>query len=118
MTAVEPRDLSADERALLRLLLRDATFPGAQELAGQVEHAKVVGGLQTLLDLEVPPAIRRAATEDGVVPVRAFVHADDGEVEGEVIVWVKDGYLSGLEYAWYTDHAPAGMPEPDRVRVS
>jgi hypothetical protein len=118
MTAQERRDLTANERSLLRLLLRDAGFPGGQELAAQVEDVAIVGGPPTLLHLEVPPTVSPAGAEDGVIPVRAFVHGDDGEIEGEVMVWVKNGYLSGLEFAWYSDSTPTGMPEASRVRVT
>jgi hypothetical protein len=117
MTDAQPRALTPNERALLALLLSQKWFSGAQELAAQIEHARVVGGLATLLDLEVPPTAAIAARDDGPIPVRAFVEAPDGHVQGEVLVWVKGGYLSGVEFAWYTDDAPLEMPSPDRLRV-
>lgn len=117
MTIIEPRDLTTRERDLLRLLLSPDAFPGARELAAQVDGTKVVGGLATLLDLEAPRATPTAIRRDGPIPVRAFVQSPDGELSGEVLVWVKDGYLSGLEFAWYSDDAPTEMPEPDWIRV-
>jgi hypothetical protein len=116
MNTSRSRDLAPNERALLSYLLQ-ASFPGAQELAAQVEGTKVVGGLPTLLDLAAPRTAPIAALADGPIPVRAYVEAQGGQVEGELLVWVKDGYLSGLEFAWYTDEAPSEMPSPDRVRI-
>jgi hypothetical protein len=117
MTDAQPRPLTPKERALLDLLLSQKSFPGAQELAAQIEHARVVGGLATLLDLEVLPTAVIANCDDGPIPVRAFVESPDGEVQGEVLVWVKGGYLSGIEFAWYTDEAPSELPSPDCLRV-
>jgi hypothetical protein len=115
--AVSSLHLNAYLYALLRLLLQGAVFDGARELAEQIDAAKVVGGIPTLLDLEVTRSVAAAPAQDGVIPVRAFVHALKGEVEGEVMVWLTDGYLSGLEYARYSDEAPTSMPPPARVRV-
>lgn len=117
MTMTEPRDLSRKELALLRLLLSVNTFPGAHELASQVEGTKVAGGLRTLLNLDAPRSALMAKRQDGPIPVRAFVQSPGGETVGEILVWVKDGYLSGLEFAWFTDDAPTEMPEIDRIRV-
>ena len=116
MTSTRPRALTEQEVELLRLLLTQGDFPGARELAVQVDETKVIGGLATLLDLDVPRAIPAAPMLDGPIPVRAFVQCQDEEAVGEVLVWVKDGYLSGLEFAWYTDTAPTEMPAPDRIR--
>lgn len=114
---VEPRDLSAHERALLWLLLRSDAFPGAEQLASQVDAARVVGGLPTLLDLEVRRTSPASSVANGPALLRAYVESLTGEIEGELLVWIVDGYLSGLEFAWYTDTVPEGMPSPDRVRV-
>lgn len=111
------RELSSDERALLRLLCGGTSVPGALQLRAQVEAARVSGGLPTLLDLDVPATVERAPVEDGPLPQRAFVTGSRGEMEGELLVWVRDGYLSSLEFAWYTDTTPSGMPTLERVQI-
>ncbi len=117
MNEVAPRDLNANERELIELLARCATVPAAKELVDQIACTRVVGGIPTLLDLQVSRSARSAAVKDGVIPVRAFVEDPDGETIGEVIVWVKDGYLSGLEYAWFTDEPPSAMPAKETIRL-
>lgn len=112
----DSRDLSDDERALLVRLLQDRAFVGADSLLEQAGSARVVGGLPTLLDLEVANTAPRADVADGPAPLRAFVEATSGEVEGEVLVWVNGGYLSGLEFAWYSDSPPSGMPRAEQLR--
>jgi hypothetical protein len=116
VTISEPRDLTSRERTLLSFLLAARAFPGAQELAAQVEGTRVVGGRATLLDLATPKNAPSSARQDGPIPIRAFVQSPDGESLGEILVWVKDGCLAGLEFAWYTDDTPTEMPEPDRIR--
>lgn len=117
MTTVEPRNLNEAERALLKFLLADERFAGARELAAQVGGVTVLGGLPTLLDLQVSRNAARTALADGPIPLRALVAGPDDEIEGEILVWVNDGYLSGLEYAWYTDEAPSEVPSVDRIRI-
>jgi hypothetical protein len=114
---VEPRNLTPSERALVELILGKGSFEGARELAAQAEDARVIGGLPTLLDLEVPESSPAAPINDGPVPVRAFVEGMDMQVEGEILIWVKYGRLSGLEFAWYTDFIPDELPRPNYVRI-
>lgn len=117
MTTTKPRNLNEAERSLLEYLLAQWRIVGARELEAQVDSVRVVGGLPTLLDLQVSGNAAKVDVADGPIPVRAFVIGPNGEVEGEILVWVKDGYLSGIEYAWYTDEAPSGIPSTDRIRV-
>jgi hypothetical protein len=114
---VTARDLTPDERKLLLRVLGDVPFDGASELQRQVDHATVVGGIPTLLELRVDESVPVAKREDGPIPVRALVEGTDDEIEGEVLVWVKDGYLSGLELAWFTDDPPTKMPTADSIRT-
>jgi hypothetical protein len=114
------RELTAEERELLLRILGGSPFPGSADLTAQVPLTRVVGGLPTLLNLEVARSATRAAVPDGPIPGRAFVRPTDGSdeeesTEGELLVWVRDGYLSAIEFAWYVDTPPQGLPEPDRV---
>jgi hypothetical protein len=114
---VDARELTPQERALIRRVLEAAAFEGASRLMAQVDAAGVTGGLTTLLDLEVGPAAPAADVADGPIPVRALVEGPQGSIEGEILIWVRDGYLSGLEFAWVSDEAPDAMPSPDQVKV-
>jgi hypothetical protein len=113
----EARELSANERATLRQILRGASFAGASALSEQIDRAKVVGGIPTLLDLEVDGSAAASAAPDGPIPVEALVEGTDGAIEGMVMVWVTGGYLSALEYAWVTDEVPRGMPPAESIRA-
>lgn len=117
MMGKTPRRLTFKERDLLGMLLSQAGFEGAQELAAQVEGTSVIGGLPTVLDLRAPRTSPAAHCEDGPIPVRAFVQPADGVVEGEILVWVKGGYLSAIEFAWYTDIVPTEFPSYEQIRV-
>jgi hypothetical protein len=106
--------MTAAERALVEHVIGLRPFPGSAELRAQVEHAVVVSGTQTQLDLAVL-AEMAPSVGDGPIPTRAVVVGSAGDPTGELIVWVSNGYLSGLEYAWFTDEAPTEMPSLDRV---
>ncbi len=113
----EKRDLTPDERGVLLRMLSGASFPGSAELAAQVVNTSVVGGIPTLLDLEVARPAPAAACPDGPVPLRGWVQGPEGD-EGVIIVWVKDGYLDGLEFGWFTDDPPTAFPPPERLRIA
>jgi hypothetical protein len=115
--SVSPRDLTAQERGSLLRILEEASFEGASELAQQVDEARVVGGIPTLLDLEVQPSAPPSIASDGPIPVRVVVGSDDEVSEGQLLVWVSNGYLSALEFAWVTDDPPAEMPSADRLLI-
>jgi hypothetical protein len=85
------RQLTANERAsLVRILKRAPRDDGAQ-LSAQVEHARVVGGSDTFLELRVDEHAPHAFIENGHVPVRAFVAgSEDDEPDAELLVWVKN----------------------------
>lgn len=112
---VEGRKLSVDEMALLKKVVGQP-FSGASELADQSDHAIVVGGIPTLLEIRVPNTVEPAPVEDGPVPVRAFVETSAGDIKGEILVWVTGGRLSGLEFAWYSNDAPTEMPSAGQLR--
>ena len=113
MHAVEHQ--SSTVRAVLRRVLADATFVGADELRSQIPGVSVADGPVTMLRLAVTgtPSPRT----DGPIPVRAVVAGPGDTPKGELLVWVADGYLSELEYAWYTDDPPNHLPRPDDIRV-
>jgi hypothetical protein len=113
--SITERELTPSERALLLLILENASFEGAQELRAQIPSTTITGGVDTFFDLEVRGPAPVSSCEDGPIPMRAFVKRHEG---GEVLVWVKDGYLSGLEHAWVSDEAPTGMPPPGDIRIA
>ena len=71
----------------------------------------MVGGIPTLLDIDVgcsPPAVD---VPDGPLPGRLL------GTDGEILVWIEAGRLNGLEYAWWCDgRAPTSMPAVDGLR--
>lgn len=113
----DQRSLTRHESDVLELVLKAIPGSAATRLEGQVKSVVVVGGIPTLLDLQVAPGAMPADVPDGPLPSRAIVEATDGQPEGEILVWVTSGYLSGLEYAWFTDEAPTDFPAADRVRI-
>ena len=88
---------------------------GTEALRTQLTTARVVGGVPTLLDLDVDPATPRATYPDGPLPVEATVTGPGSAVIGGILVWIKSGYLDGLEYFWYTDDPPTEWPSPDQL---
>ena len=72
------RHLTKDERAAIERILAEGRFDGARELRAQVESAKVIGGVPSLLDLQVSANAEAAAIDDGPLPIRAFVDSSSG----------------------------------------
>ncbi|GAA1332434.1 hypothetical protein GCM10009660_06910 [Catellatospora bangladeshensis] len=117
---VEPRPLTAKERAVVERILR-LGFPGAAEFRHQLDRVRVValwGPDSASVDLRVADDAPPAPVPDGVVPVTCTVIDEEGELIGEIILWTEAGMLSGLEYAWYGDEPPTSLPEVDRIVVS
>jgi len=111
-----PRDLTPDERRVLRKVITSGRLASTDALLAQLENAVVAGGIPTFLDLEISQGTPASTYPDGPLPLRAFVE-ERGGVTGEIIIWVKDGYLSALESAWFTDEPPTSAPRPEQVRV-
>ena len=65
------RPLTTSEAELLRRVL-SRSFPGAQELLAQVDHAVVTGERIGFRDLHVSPEVEASTAPDGPVPVRAW----------------------------------------------
>jgi hypothetical protein len=105
-------------RELLHALLRQADFPGGDELLGQVASVEIVGGPLTMLDLRVDERTAPSALSDGPVPLSLVVSGPDGSTIGELLIWVGNGYLSALEFAWWTDEPPGRLPSADLVQVA
>ncbi|GLW48285.1 hypothetical protein Stsp02_39470 [Streptomyces sp. NBRC 14336] len=117
---VEPRPLTAKERAVVERILQ-VDLPGAAELRHQLDQVRVValwGSSSASVDLRVTDDAPRAPIPSGVVPVTCTVIEEGGELVGEVILWTESGMLSGLEYAWYGDEPPTSLPEVDRIVIS
>jgi hypothetical protein len=109
--------LAVKVRELLGGVLRQADFPGSDELLRQVRSVSVVGGPVTMLALRVSEATPASAFADGPVPLSATVSDAAGAAIGELLLWVESGYLSTLEFAWWTDDPPDQLPGLDHVRV-
>ena len=105
-------------RLLLEGVLRQAEFPGGDELLRQASSVRVVGGPITMLDLRPGDASAASVFADGPIPLRALVSDGSGDLIGEILIWVEHGYLSGLEFAWWTDDAPHELPIADHVTVT
>jgi hypothetical protein len=111
--AITPRPLSADERAVVELILANE-FRGAVEMRAQVDLVRVVaewGADSASVDLLVLEGAPRSPVVSGVVPVGATVVDESGSLFGEILLWVTDGYLSAIEYAWYGDESPTAFPD-------
>ncbi|MEV7086752.1 hypothetical protein AB0O07_12765 [Streptomyces sp. NPDC093085] len=118
--AVEPRQLTAEERATVDRVLQ-VDFPGAEELRRQLDQVRVValwGTHSVSVDLQVTGDAPRAPVPNGVVPVTCTVLDEGGELFGEIILWVESGRLAALEYAWYGDLPPTTLPEVERMITS
>lgn len=105
-------------RAVLDCVLRQAGFPGSDELARQVPRVGVVGGPITMLELRVSQATPASTFTDGPIPLSTEVSDESGMPIGELLIWVDGGYLSALEFAWWTDDPPHQLPTPSRLKVT
>ncbi len=108
------RPLSEVEREVLNVMLA-GDFPGAFELRGQVDAARVsrrcdcgCPSVDLVVEGDVPlaPVVSRT-------PVNANV---DGVLGGGLIVFVDDGRLSGLEYYTSEDQTPGSFPDLGQIR--
>ncbi len=94
-----PRELRADELAVLRRLLSE-DFPGAAELRKQVPHTRVreectcgCPSVWFVVDTALAP---QAETDNGVA-VEAFAPLPDGNQSTWVMLHVWEEFLDGLE---------------------
>ncbi|MTD56094.1 hypothetical protein [Amycolatopsis pithecellobii] len=118
MTDAASSDVLTNQvRELLKSVLRQADFPGSDELLRQASSVNVVGGPITMLDLLVSNTLPASAFADGPVPLSVWVSNAAGRLVGELLVWVGYGYLTGLEFAWWTDDPPDRLPTLDHLRV-
>jgi hypothetical protein len=108
--------LTQQVRELLVKVLREADFPGTDELLRQASDVRVAGGPVTMLELQSSHAAASVCA-DGPVPLSMLVADGGGDSVGELLIWVTRGHLSGLEFAWWTDDAPDELPTADRVKV-
>lgn len=119
MTNSGNRDpLTEQVRELLVDLLRQADFPGSNELLQQASNVNVIGGPVTMLELQVTRPVSASAFTEGQIPLSAVVSDTVGRTIGELLVWVESGELNALEFAWWTDDPPDQLPAPDHVRVA
>jgi len=105
-------------RELLHAVLRQADFPGSDELLRQVSNVEVVGGPLTMLDLRVKAGTAASEFVGGPVPLSIVVGSASASMTGELLIWVDSGFLSALEFAWWTDDPPDALPSPDQVQVA
>ena len=116
--ALDGESLTKQVRGLLGGVLRQADFPGQDELLRQVQSVDVVGGPVTMLDLRVGERTLASPCPDGPAPLSAMVIDPAGTSNGELLLWVEDGFLSALEYAWWTSDPPEHLPSVDHVQVT
>jgi len=109
---VNPRPLSAEEKALADFLL-SAEFPGRDELRVQLDSVKVVGicecGCGTV-ELAVEGDVPRSVCREPI-PIEAHDDALD------VLLFVRDGVLSSLEIVDYKDRRPLPYPRPSDLEL-
>jgi hypothetical protein len=115
-----PRALTADESAVLALLL-SVNFPGVDELRLQAASASVVRRCDCgcpSIELKVAEGAPLASgLSSRLVPADGVVSPMGDDVPGEIILFVDDGRLSYLEYVYY-DAVPTEWPALDRITVS
>jgi hypothetical protein len=109
--------LHGDVHALPRRLLEGADFEGAAQLLAQVPHTRVLGGIPSMLDLEVDSSVPASSCPDGPLPVQGVAEEPDGTPLGLVFAWVSHGYIAALESAWVTDEPPTRLFSPDQLRI-
>ena len=120
---MEPRPLTALERATLEALLPDDAFDGVNAYRAQLDHTLVVArcscGCPTIdLQVDTARASRAAPPGDPMLPL--WGEADDPETPGyklDLTVLAPDGYLSELNVAWYGRQPPGDLPDPRAMRV-
>lgn len=111
-------ELSEQVRILVDSILRQASFPGSDQLIEQASTVVVVGGPVTMLDLRSSPDHAVSAFTNGPIPVSVEVLDISGSSIGELLVWVHSGRLSVLEFAWWTDERPGQLPHPSQLKIS
>lgn len=111
------RDLTPAERAVLVRILDGSSFLCSQGLRAQLEGARGICFLPTIVHLKTDLSVPATDCPDGPIPVRAIVLGSDGIMTGESLVWVHGGRLSSLEYGWVTDEMPTAFPDPERIQL-
>jgi hypothetical protein len=110
-----PRDLHADERALLDHLLA-VDEPRFEQLREQAKHATVVESEAGLICLAVPRTVSGVAVRPGPVVSRATTGVFEDGKWADVFLWItrEDGYLECIEIMW-PDGALDRLPTPDEL---
>jgi hypothetical protein len=116
---IQPRSLSAEERAVLDHLL-SVDFEGADVLRRQAVEARVVGrcdcGCPTI-DIETSAPSLVEASQARLAPVEGRVVPRADEPPAEVLLFLDGGRLSCLELVWYGEAPPSSWPTTDRVEL-
>lgn len=105
------RELTADEKAVLELMLT-RPFPGRDELRAQLPHVRATGlscgcGCPSIA-LQVDRAAPHAHVSDRT-PADAFGRDGEGNLVF-VVLFVEDGYLSELEFTDMASTSSTGAP--------
>ena len=117
---MDPRDATAEEIALLKLLLPADAFPDVSIYREQAEHLKVTGkcncGCPTV-NFTVDAARAQQATFHGdpLLPVEA--ETGDGEDYMQLILFARHGWLESLELVYYNSNPPKAFPPLADLRV-
>jgi hypothetical protein len=110
------RPLSADERAVLKLILGALDDPARNGLLAQVDHLSVLAGsIATQNDLMHSDEATPVNHSRGPLDVDAYVLDSTGEPIGGILIWLTDGFLSDIEFYWYPAERPSNFPKPGHV---
>ncbi len=115
-----PRELRADERAVLEKLL-SIHFPGVEALRQQIPYTRVreeCGCGCPSVWLDVDRAQAPQAETDGSVPVEAFAPAPDDSTLIWIMLHVWEGFLDELELVPPEEDSPFPMPRAESLQVS
>ena len=109
--------MTADEYAVLALILEHFEHPEQQTLLAQIPHLKVkASSIATWTYLTAGLAAAPATDVDLPIDVNADVMDDAGEPIGGLLVWLDDDRISDIEYFWYGDDRPEIFPHPAQLR--
>jgi hypothetical protein len=118
---VEPRDPTAEEIELLRLLLPPGAFPDVDIYRAQTDHLQVSGkcdcGCPTVdFSVDTERAAQATFHGDPLLPIEA--EAGQGENYVQLILFARHGWLESLELVYNAEQPPTRFPALSQLRFT
>lgn len=110
---MDPRDATAEEIALVKLLLPPGAFPDVDIYRRQADHLRVTGkcdcGCPTVnFTVDASRAQQATFHGDPLLPIEAEIGADENYMQ--LILFARDGWLESLELVYYNSIPPRAFP--------